>query len=52
MESYKKIELKDLKRKFRTLEQTRFTLKEKGIINTSLLKGFFFPNSKSMTSRF
>ena len=30
MEGAKKVELKDLKRKFRSLEQTRFVLKEKG----------------------
>lgn len=36
METVKKVELKDLKRKFRSLEQTRFILKEKSKMNNKI----------------
>ena len=48
MERVKKVDLKDLKRKFKSLEQSRFTLREKGNLNLLTCKGFFYPSVRNM----
>ncbi len=52
MEEYKKVELRELKRKFRNLEQTRFLLKENGKINIFNLIGLFMPKTKEFDFSF